>query len=102
MARPACRQAGHFLVMNYFVYIIQSITSRKFYTGMTIDIDRRLKEHNAHESNTPTTKSLFDYQLIFCQVVQNRKSARILEKYLKSGAGREIRTEIVEYICLGS
>lgn len=84
--------------MEYFVYIIQSAATKKFYTGLTNDINRRIKEHNSHESNTITTKFLNDYVLIFCQIVDTRIEARKLEKYLKSGAGREIRKEIVEYI----
>lgn len=68
---------------------------------MTVDIDRRLKEHNNYESNTPTTKTLSDYQLKFCQIFQTIKDARKMEKYLKSSSGREIRKEIVEYISLG-
>ncbi len=65
---------------------------------MTSDINRRIKEHNSHESNTITTKILSDYSLIFCQIADTRIEARKLEIYLKSGAGREIRKEIVEYI----
>lgn len=64
---------------------------------MTNDIDRRLLEHNGHKSNTRTTQKLSDYDLIFCQLVDGRKNARILEKYFKSGSGRENRKEIVKY-----
>jgi predicted GIY-YIG superfamily endonuclease len=68
---------------------------------MTLDIHRRLKEHNWHLSNTLTTKSNTGYQLMFCQIVDNRSDARNLEKYLKSGSGREIRAEIVKSFNLG-
>jgi putative endonuclease len=64
---------------------------------MTNDIDRRLIEHNNHEQNTRTTLKLTDYKLIYCQIVNNRIEARKLEKYFKSGSGREIRNEIVQY-----
>ncbi len=63
---------------------------------MTSDLNKRLREHNSHLSNTPTTKRLSDYELVFCQAVTTREEARKLEKYLKSGAGREIRQEIVK------
>lgn len=65
---------------------------------MTDNVDRRLIEHNGHHNSTITTKLLSDYELIFCQIVENRLEARKLEKYLKSGTGREIRGEIIEYI----
>ena len=61
-------------------------------------MEKRLKEHNSHLSNTTTTKNLSDYELIFVQVCRDRVNARKLEKYLKSGFGREIRDEIVEYM----
>ncbi len=63
---------------------------------MTNDIERRLNEHNGHSTGTSTTLKLHDYQLKFCQVVENRIEARKLEKYLKSGFGREIREEIIK------
>jgi putative endonuclease len=88
--------------MEYFVYIIRSVSSGKYYTGMTSNICRRLQEHNYHLSNTPTTKSLSDYELVFCQTVDDRIEARKLEKYLKSGFGREIREEIVKSLSVGS
>jgi putative endonuclease len=64
---------------------------------MTDNLERRLSEHNGHEKNTITTMKLGDYKLIFCQIVQTRLDARKLEKFLKSGYGREIRNEIVQY-----
>ena len=64
---------------------------------MTVDIERRLKEHNQKRSNTLSTKKLTDYELVFCQTVCDRQSARKLEKLLKSGWGREFRKEIVQY-----
>lgn len=71
------------------------------YTGMTVDIKKRLAEHNCHHKSTITTKRLSDYELIFCQVVETRQEARLLEKYLKSGAGREVRDEIMECTRMG-
>ena len=82
--------------MIYYVYIIRSTSTKKFYTGITNSITRRLQEHNGHESNTKTTKILNDYDLVFCQITESREKARILEKYLKSGVGREIRNEIIK------
>jgi predicted GIY-YIG superfamily endonuclease len=98
MVRPACRQAGRLPVMEYYVYVIKSRSKAKFYTGMTSDFERRLKEHKQRLSSTRTTKSITDFEPIFVQVVKSRKIARRLEKYLKSGFGREIRGEIVKYV----
>ena len=94
---PAGRQgAGVFLNVSHYVYIINSKTTGKFYTGLTSDIKRRLKQHNRRLSNTPSTKNTADFDLVFCQIAETRTEARRLEIYLKSGSGREIREEIVK------
>jgi len=82
--------------VEYFVYIIKSMSKNKFYTGITSNILRRLNEHNSRLSNTRTTKYIRDFELIFVQIVKNRLEARKLEKYFKSGTGRELRAEIVK------
>jgi putative endonuclease len=83
--------------MEYYVYIIASSSTGKFYTGMTSDFIRRLYEHNSTIASTHTTCKLHDYHPIFVQITNNRQDARKLEKYLKSGVGREFRSEIVKY-----
>ncbi len=80
----------------YFVYIIQSSSTKKFYTGITNNIDRRLEEHNRINSNSVVSRGLTDFELVYTEEVCDRISARKLEKYLKSGAGREFRDEIVK------
>lgn len=87
--------------MEYFVYIIRSLSTNKYYTGFTSDINRRLKQHNQRLCNTHFTKNLTDFELVFCQIVESRTEARKLEKFLKSGCGREFRDEVVKYTLLG-
>ena len=94
---PAGRQGASILLnVSYYVYIIRSKSTGKFYTGLTSDIKRRFKEHNRRLSNTLSTKYISDFELVFCQITKTRNGARRLEKYLKSGSGREIRKEIVK------
>ena len=54
---------------------------------MTDDLDRRLKEHCSGYSKT--TKKYLPVELVFVQICETRLEARKLEKYLKSGYGRE-------------
>ncbi|MBI5732589.1 GIY-YIG nuclease family protein [Candidatus Jorgensenbacteria bacterium] len=78
----------------YYVYIIQSLKKdTSYYTGLTSDIERRLKEHN--KSDTKTTRSNKPWKLIYIEKFENRPAARIREKYLKSGVGREFRNKIL-------
>ncbi len=80
--------------MKYYVYIIKSNSTDRVYTGFTNDIDRRITEHNNKLSNTVSTKNITDFHLIFLTLVQDRKIARAVEIYLKSGVGREFRNSL--------
>jgi putative endonuclease len=93
---PVCRQAGHQLWSMFYVYIIRSVRDGKFYTGMTDDMDRRITEHTNGKKSTPSTYGRGPFELIHVEVVSTRLEARELEKYFKSGVGREIRNEIVD------
>ena len=79
----------------YYVYIIRSKNSKKIYTGITNDIDRRLQEHNYQLSNTRTTKKITDFEVVFLTTVDDRITARAVEIYLKSGIGREFRDSLI-------
>lgn len=78
----------------YYVYIIKSIKDNKFYTGITDNIDRRIEEHNRGKYSTPSTLNRGPFHLIHVEIVVNRQEARLLEKYFKSGSGREVRNEL--------
>ena len=74
---------------------------KKFYTGISNDIERRLKQHNIGYSSTRSTKSRDPFSLLFAQECKDRNEARVLEKYLKSGSGRELRDELLKYTDMG-
>ena len=73
----------------YFVYIIKSKKDNKFYTGITNDIERRVKEHNKGCSSTTSTRNRGTFELIYFAKLENRIKAREREKYFKSGSGPE-------------
>jgi putative endonuclease len=71
----------------YFVYIIFSEVSSKYYTGQTNNIDDRLKRHNSGLSLS--TKSCKPWVLIYYVEFNTRSEAMILEhKIKKRGAKR--------------
>jgi putative endonuclease len=41
-----------FFVFMYYVYILQSTITNKFYKGQTDNLERRLKEHNNKEEKS--------------------------------------------------
>ena len=60
---------------------------------MTNDFERRFKEHNNKQNKS--TKAYIPWNLILKEEFETRLLARIREKYLKSGNGREYLKAII-------
>ena len=71
----------------YTVYAIKSRVRNYIYVGMTNNVNRRFNEHNNGKERT--TKPYVPFDLIYTEIHNNRISARVREKYLKSGIGKE-------------
>jgi len=69
----------------YYVYILQSVKDQSYYTGLTTDVEARLKKHNSGEVSYTSTKRPFKLAWYCC--FENKEKALQLEKYLKSGSG---------------
>lgn len=76
--------------MKYFVYVIKSLKTGIFYKGQTNNLERRLWEHNADKYGP--------HELVFVQVCDSRSGAMKLEKFFKTGKGREIIQEFSSLI----
>lgn len=76
----------------YYVYIMKSLVDETHYVGLTASVERRLIEHNGGKNQS--TKARKPWELIHVEMVVERKEARALEKFFKSGYGREITQEI--------
>lgn len=81
----------------HHVYLIESEVSGKKYIGYTIDLKRRLSEHNDHK-NVSTSKGQ-RWKLIYCETYMNKMDALGWEKFLKSGAGwRFLKKQLKFYL----
>jgi predicted GIY-YIG superfamily endonuclease len=71
----------------HYVYILQSdADERRFYTGLTNDLRKRLRSHNAgHVAHTAKWKP---WHLKTYVAFQSRTRASEFEQYLKSASGR--------------
>ena len=69
------------------VYAILSEMNGGIYVGMAMDAGKRLKEHNAGKSKY--TKGIRPWRTLYRELQPDWKTARIREKYLKSGIGKE-------------
>lgn len=76
----------------YFVYILKGSKSDFYYKGLTNDIERRLHEHSSGRNKF--TKRYLPLELLHVELCKSREEAKELEKYFKSGYGREIIKEI--------
>ena len=78
----------------YFVYVLKSQSSGKFYTGQTNNLENRIYAHN--NGMSPYTKGKGPWELIYFEECNSRGEAMKREKYLKTGKGREFIKEIIE------
>jgi putative endonuclease len=71
----------------YYTYVLKSRERNYIYVGLTCNPERRIAEHNSKWERTTRSSAPFDTLLI--EEFQTRPEARIREKYLKSGIGKE-------------
>ena len=76
----------------YNVYILRN-KYEILYKGLTNNVSRRLKQHNSNKCIGTRGKGPWD--LVHVEVCKDRNEARKLEKYYKSGTGREILKELL-------
>lgn len=69
----------------FFVYIIQSLADASYYTGTTMNVRKRLAEHNQKQSTYTSGHGPFDL-IWFCGFKEEKKALEF-EKYLKQGSG---------------
>jgi len=73
--------------MKRFVYVLRSLRDeRRYYTGLTADVDARLRTHNS--GGSAYTTNLRPWELVATIAFDNEASAIAFERYLKHGSGR--------------
>ena len=69
------------------VYVLRSTSSGYLYIGHTLDLHRRLAEHNRGDSRW--TRNRGPWELVYCEIFLTRGEAMARERQLKSGQGRD-------------
>lgn len=70
----------------YYVYFLRStIYPEKTYVGFTVDVEQRLKRHNA--GTVPSTSDFKPWKLVAYVALESEEKAKELEKYFKVGSG---------------
>ncbi len=71
----------------YYVYILYSLIDKKFYIGLTKDLQRRLLEHKFGKVHT--TYRYSEVKLIYYESFLSEVDARRREKYFKTTKGKK-------------
>jgi putative endonuclease len=71
----------------FYVYILQSQTTKELYKGSTEDLRNRLLVHNSGKAIA--TKHGVPWKLVYYEAFLSKADARREELFLKSGKGRE-------------
>ena len=77
----------------YYVYILQSEKDRGYYVGVSKDVERRLKEHNAGESKS--TAPYRPWALKMIEEYSDSKLAYKRERFIKAKHSRIIIEKII-------
>jgi putative endonuclease len=78
----------------FYVYILQSTVSGKYYKGQTDNLIRRLKEHNNGEEKS--TSPYAPWVLVWHTTFETRSEALALERKLKNITGRKRIQDFIE------
>jgi putative endonuclease len=71
----------HGVRLPIYVYVLQSLKDKKFYTGCTADPKKRLKQHNA--GRVRSTKARRPLKLVYWETFATRSEAMKRERRLK-------------------
>ncbi|MBI5662604.1 MAG: GIY-YIG nuclease family protein [Ignavibacterium album] len=67
--------------MKYYLYILKSKTSDKYYTGISEDVERRLEFHNTREKGF--TSRYRPWEVVFKKEFENKAEAIRAERNVK-------------------
>tara|TARA_R110000803_G_scaffold156115_1_gene220668 strand:- start:13 stop:261 length:249 start_codon:yes stop_codon:yes gene_type:complete len=67
---------------DWYVYIVKC-SDNSLYTGITVDLERRVEEHNTSNKGAKYTKSRRPVHLVYSETQQDRSSASKRESAIK-------------------
>lgn len=78
-------ESQHSDLMSWFLYILQSTKSKKYYIGSIDNLARRLYEHNTGKNKSTKNKGL--WKIIYTEKFDTRLEVRRRELKIKSYKG---------------
>lgn len=85
-----------FFAAVFYVYILYSPKSDRYYVGHTNDIDRRLEEHNHPKEAIKYTSKYLPWKLkLFFLVSENRGDAIKVERFIKNQKSKSFLQNLI-------
>lgn len=78
----------------YYLYILKC-ADKTLYTGITVDLERRIKEHNDSKLGAKYTRTRRPVKLVFSKKFRNRSSASKAENRIKN-LSRNEKLELIK------
>jgi putative endonuclease len=80
--------------MKYHAYILKSSLRKRYYIGVTSDLEKRIEEHNA--GKTKSTRPYLPWKIIYSECFSDKKEAYKREWHLKHPVGYLEKIEIIK------
>jgi len=78
----------------FYIYILQSLASGRYYIGSSDDVEQRLMRHNG--GKVRSTKAFMPWKVVYKEAFQSRAEALKREHQLKSWKKRESLEELIQ------
>ncbi|MBI4088359.1 GIY-YIG nuclease family protein [Candidatus Kaiserbacteria bacterium] len=78
----------------HFVYVLRSAKDGNLYIGCTVDVSKRLKEHN--DGRVRSTKSRKPFDLLYTEEYPDKYEAFRMERFYKTPKGKRQVKEKIE------
>ena len=81
----------------YYIYIIYSLKSDKYYIGLTSNVHRRLSEHNDPSRVNKFTSRHLPWELrLYLEISSSRGEAQMVERFIKNQKSRLFLEKLIE------
>ena len=80
--------------MSWFLYVVQC-SDGSLYTGVTTDIERRIREHNKSRRGAKYTRSRRPVKLVYVKDCRDRREA-LREEYKFKSLSRKEKLKLIQ------
>ena len=80
----------------FYIYILNSTRSGKYYIGLTTDVERRLEEHNNPQVKTKYTAKHLPWELkVSFRCSDSRGDGLLIERFIKNQKSRAFIEKLI-------